>query len=282
MEREGTGVNEIVELADGTPVGTGLIVPDERPTGVFASFPPVKELSDETIRELLAKPTRTPRYERFGDDMTWHQGHIGSCAGYAAAGAMVRAMMLRGFNYVELAGEFTYSLCNGGRDQGSQLVDTMRSIASDGCARREFVEKYEWRKNRMRPEAFADAKNHVALEPYEVEDERQLVSGVAQGFVGVVAMHFGRESSQLDGNGICGDVSGPGNHAVLVEDVTWIDGVGWAFDCRNSHGTNYGRSGRMRMTWRKHFSETNRYHVFYLIRSTHDVPYQTNPPEIRS
>lgn len=271
-------MNEQIELPDGTLVGTGLIVPDERPSNVFASFPAVKELSDETIRDMLAKPGRTPRYERFGDDMTWSQGHIGSCAGYAACGATVRAMMLRGFQYVELAGEFTYSLCNGGRDVGSQLVDTMRSISTDGCARREFVEKYEYRKNRMRPEAFADAKNHIALEPYEVDEERQLVSGLAQGFVGVVAMHFGRNSANLDSNGIAGEVDGRGNHAVLVEDVTWIDGIGWVFDCRNSHGANYGRGGRMRLTWRKHFAQTNKYHVFYLLRTTKDVPYQMKPP----
>lgn len=269
-------MNEIVELADGTPVGTGLIVPDERPTGVFASFPTAKELSDETIRTMLAKPGRTPRAERFGDNLTWNQGNVGSCAPYAAYGAVARAMVMRGYPVIELGPEFGYSLINGGRDQGSQLVDTMKTIEEVGCPRREFVPQFTYRKRDMPQEAYDDAPNHRALEPYEVEDLQQLRSGLAQGFVGVVAMHFGRASSQFDDNWIPGVIEGPGNHAVLVEDVEWIEGIGWVYPSRNSHTKRYGNNGRMKLT-AAHFRYTLPRHVFYLIRSTYDIPYITWP-----
>ena len=262
-------------IIDGQPVGTGLLVPDVRPR-TFHSFPKVRELSIDEIARITTYPNRTPSRERFGRDWIYNQGNIGSCNGCAGAKALERARVMRGLERVKLSGEGLYAAINGGRDVGSMLDDGMHFMVDSGVPLESDVPAREYRKSRIKPEAYQRASRFKALEPYRVDTESQLASGLALGFVGVVAVHATQRFSQLDGDGVVASTDGPGNHAVGVDDVRVHDGE-LQFDMFNSWGTGYGQDGRGWLSWLRHFRTTHKYHAFYLIRSTIDDQEGDNP-----
>jgi hypothetical protein len=103
-----------------------------------------------------------------------------------------------------------------------------------------------------------------------METELELAVACALGFDCIIAVHASNRWSNLDSNGISGESHGVGNHAVLVDDVVLSSSGEWLFDMANSWDVSWGQQGRSYQTWRRHLSQTIKYHQFFAIRSTVD------------
>lgn len=256
---------------------TGLIVPDSRPE-VYAPYRASQNvLSKDQIKRVIENPNRSPAVARYSKDWTKNQGRRSSCAGYAGALALGLARFNAGLPYVSLSGEFLYALCNDGRDAGSQLLCGMQKMERVGICKQELVPHEEYRLNRISDKAKADAANQKGFECYRVDDESELASGLALGFVGVVAVEASSNWQRLDSNGVSGYSQGRGNHAVACVDVRYRSNR-FEFQIWNSWGSRFGQNGMCWNTWDNHLSTPNRYHAFYLIRAASGGE---KPPEIR-
>lgn len=245
---------------------TGLIVPDSRPE-VYAPYRASQNvLSKDQIKQIIENPDRTPARARYPKSWRRSQGRRGSCAGYAGALALGIARFNAGLPYIALSGEFLYALCNDGRDAGSQLLCGMQKMQSVGICKEELVPHEEYRLSRISEKAKADAENQKGFECYRVDDESELASGLALGFVGVVAVEASSNWQRLDSNGVSGYSQGRGNHAVACCDVR-VRNNKFEFDIWNSWGSRFGQEGCTWNTWDSHLSTPNRYHAFYLIRA---------------
>lgn len=270
----------MVEQFDGNYCG--LNVPEVRESGLVRYATAMPMLDRQQIAEIIADPGRMPARRRFAG-ATWikNQGSRGSCQGYASAKALERARVLAGMSHVPLSGEYLYARCNGGQDNGSTLAAGMREIQGHGVAPESMVrwQTYLW--NQMPQEARAAAPRFKADECYAVDTPDELASGLALGFVGVVAVHVGGSYSRLDSAGVRGASSGPGNHAVGVCDVR-IVGQSYQFDEFGSWGLGNGQGGYAWLDWGRSLQSTIRYHEFYLIRVALDDSQGDNPPEVKA
>jgi hypothetical protein len=260
---------------------TGLQLPDKRPE-TFAAYRSANQvLSRDQIRQILSNPDRTTARQRFPANM-WirNQGRRGSCNGYAGAWSLARARVNAGLDFAPLSGEYLYSMINDGRDAGSMLNRGMEALTEKGVAREDLVrhESYLWRD--MSSEARVDAANHKGFECYRVDDESELASGLALGFVGVVAVHANSSYRRLDARGVRGTSVGPGNHAVGVQDVRIGDDGDFEFDEVGSWGRSNGQDGYAWLTWKQHLRSTVERHAFYLIRAASD-PLNSSVPKVK-
>lgn len=264
-------MNTILELPDGTPVGTGL----QTPLSLMTAFPLYEDagpmLTDSQIEEA-AKSGTCRGSTRFDSSWIGNQRNHGSCNGFAGAKALQRARVRRGLPRVNLSGAYLYSLINGGRDNGSMLDDGMAAIQSRGVATEETV---PWNKiypgQYDRAKADAEAATNKAFECYAVRTRGALFSALASGFDCVVAVHADNGFMQVDADGVAGGGNGPGNHAVGADGLFWSARRGRPVaDGFNSWDVSYGVQGRMGLDWNAHFAPTTVHHLFYAIRSTTD------------
>ena len=250
---------------------TGLLVPDAKSTALPRLRDAVTRIKQSDILEIINDPGRLAGRDRFGSSYIKHQGNRGSCNGYAGAKALERARELAGQPYVPLSGEGLYAQINDGWDRGSGLQEGMEALISRGTSPEDMVprETYLWR--RISEEAKRAMPRFRIGEAYRVEDELELSWGLANQFVGVVAVHANNSFSRLDNDGVVTPTSGVGNHAVGVDDVRYFDNM-FQFDMFNSWGLSYGWDGRGWLGWGLHFTKTIRYHSFYLIRAATEDP----------
>jgi hypothetical protein len=250
---------------------TGLTVPETRPMDFPAYRSANRILSRDQIRQIVTHPDRTPARQRF-PAAQWirNQGRRGSCQGYATAWALARVRVLAGLPFVPLSGEFVYAQTNGGRDAGSPLIAGMQKIQEVGTCREDLVkhESYLWRD--MNQEARNDASNYRGFECYRVDDESELASGLALGFIGVVCVHASSGYRRLDTRGVRGASRGRGNHAVGVQDVRLGPDGDFEFDEVGSSGRSNGQDGYAWLNWDDHLDAPNEYHANYLIRAATD------------
>lgn len=260
---------------------TGLLVPESRPETFAAYRSSQNVLSKDQIRTILDDENRIPARKRFpAEKWIRSQGRRGSCNGYAGAWALARARVMAGLPFVALSGEYLYSLINGGRDQGSNLDAGMKAIQEKGVAKESLVRHESYLFRDMSAEARSDAGNHKGFECYRVDDESELASGLALGFVGVVAVHASGSYRGLDSRGVRGASSGTGNHAVGVQDVRISPSGEFEFDEFGSWGRGNGQDGCAWLTWNRHFKSTINQHAFYLIRGASD-PQGFNAPKVK-
>ena len=243
------------------------------PQGMVCSAPVYDDefdvWDDADIRKVIADPDRVPSRKIYTPD-EWidNQQSHGSCNGFAAAGAYSRLRYFLGHrDGFHASGAWIYSLINGGRDQGSQLIDGMTVGQDVGYASRETV-TWDMIYPRQQPlaKAKAEAAKHKGRVYYQCRTLQAFRTGLAQGWPGVAAVHVGNNYMRFR-NGIAGVDRGPGNHAVCVDDLCLHNGTE-VFDQPGSWGVNGGgEAGRWRLT-KDHFAETFGHHQFYILRGT--------------
>jgi hypothetical protein len=267
----------------GEQFGTGLWIPHEpdAPENLLMSSDvagAVRDLKD--VAEVISNPNRTPAEARFPPKQwTRSQGSVGSCAGYAGAWTLARCRVMAGMDYVPLSGESLYSQTNGGRDQGSGLVNNIKAMVTTGVAPEGLNQPGRFYTESSLPAA-AKAERHrfKADEWYQVRTEIELAIAVASGFIIGVACHVGGGWRRFDGDLLIGN-NGPGNHATIVDDVR-LKGGKPQFRMVNSHGLSWGKDGVAWVDWDRTFSGPIRNHVFYAMRSAKSDPKATNPPKV--
>jgi hypothetical protein len=260
---------------------TGLLVPEVRESGFPTYASSQRVLSRQEIADIINDPRRVSARQRFpASEWIRNQGSRGSCNGYSCAKALERSRVLQGMPHVPLSGEGAYAQMNGGRDNGSTLANGMKVLLESGVPPESMVPHQEYLWSRISSEAKAARARFRAAECYAVDEEIELASGLALGFVGVIAVHASSNYSRLDANGVSAESNGPGNHSVGADDLR-IVGNEFQFDSFNSWGIRWGHQGRNWVTWRRHLQQTIRYHQFFLIRAAGDDPQGTNPPAVK-
>jgi hypothetical protein len=261
--------NEIIEY-QGKLYGTGLIQPVNRVSGYRLFMDEKPMLTGEQVNKVISDPSRKSGRKRFGSDWIMSQKHLGACCGFACAGGGARARVRRGLPRKALSGFAMYSAINGGVDRGALLKDGMEWMMRHGIPEAIAGERPEYRWGRI-PQVQKDSMaSNVMLECYAMETELELAVACALGFDCIIAVHASNRWSNLDSNGISGESHGVGNHAVLVDDVVLSSSGEWLFDMANSWDVSWGQQGRSYQTWRRHLSQTIKYHQFFAIRSTVD------------
>jgi len=218
--------------------------------------------------------------DRWGEDWIYNQGQVGSCNACAAVRALMRVRDAKGLERVDLSAEYVYSMINGGQDRGSMLDDGMDWITAKGTCQQSMVPHQTWQKGKLRPETHNEASRFLGRECYRVDTDLEMASGLALGFVGVIAVHASNAFMQVNNEGIVSSTDGPGNHAVGVDDVRIHNGE-FQYDMFNSWGTNYGTNGRGWVSWARHLRTPSKWHAFYLIRGATDDPQGKQVPAMK-
>jgi hypothetical protein len=244
------------------------------PKGFVCAYPTFAskfEVWDKATRKkVITDPNRVPRRKTFGPSWTQNQRSKGSCNGYALGGGLSKARFLRGIqDKLLLSGAFPYSMMNGGRDNGSALGDGLKVIEKYGSCPESLVPWDQIYPNLQPSNAKTEAAKHKGLVCYAAGSIDELYTGLAKGFIAIVAVHAGGSFQQLNSQGIAGVDSGGGNHAVHCDDLCIVGGEE-VCDMNNSWGTNYGTAGRAYLT-KDHFAQTFGNHTFYLIGSTEEA-----------
>jgi len=256
-------------ILDGKQVFTGCLI---HPVGKVCFLPVFEDsgpMLTQTQIEDIAKSGTARGKDRFDSSYITDQGQFGSCNGHAGAGALSRARVRRGLDYVKLSGAYLYSLINGGRDNGSLLEDGMAAMQSRGIASAAAVNPSQIYPSKYnKAQADAEAAQYKGFECYAVNTQQGLFSALASGFDCVVALCANNGFMQLDSRGVAQGGAGTLNHAVSTDGLWW-DGELIA-DGYNSWGLSYGIQGRMGLTWKQHFQYSYRDTTFYAIRSTID------------
>lgn len=249
-----------------------------------ASRWPVQRFNRPEIEGLITDKHRLRARNQFGPDWCYDQGPIGSCNGVSAAGALRRSLVRAGVgDCPPLSGEWLYSRINDGKDKGSLLDDGMAQLLK-GVAPWNPKHKHKYKPRDFTKKDTDQAKRFKALECYGVDSELQLATGLSLGFVGVVAVHVGgNDWFKMDRNKIIIDSpqnKGPGNHAVVVDDI-WVINGELCFDHMGSWSPDVHDAGRAFLTWGRHLKSTNKSHYFYLVRAVNVDDPEDNIPELK-
>lgn len=271
--------------ADGKRYATGLLLPHEpdridRPLMLSQAADGVRDLKD--VREVIENPRRATAAVRFPPKVwTRSQGQVGSCAGYAAAWALARTRVDSGHKFQALSGESVYSQTNGGRDRGSGLIDNIKALVKTGAAPEGLnVAGRFYTESTLPPKSKSERHRFRVFEWHQCRSEIETAIAIASGFIVAPAIHCGPSWSRLSGDVLIGD-NGPGNHAVIIDDVRFARSGKLQFRMANSHGLRWGLDGVAWTEWDRHYSGPIRHHVFYAIRDVLADPKSTNPPELK-
>lgn len=240
-----------------------------RPAGLKSSFPVFENSfpvwSDAEIRAALTHPDRRVARKVFGPEWIPNQGQWGSCNGFAAANAYGRARYLGGMgDGVQYSGSWTYSLINGGRDNGSMLDDGMEAAMNVGFVPASECPPSAIYPHLQKPGLKTLAAKNKAVECFEVTTMQGLRTAGAAGHMMIVAVQAGNGFMRLDGRGISGVDRGQGNHAVTLDDMLILDDGPEVFDCIMDWGTQVGDQGKTYLT-AQHFAQTIGVHAFYAL-----------------
>lgn len=271
-----------VVVIDGTVYRTGCIPVDD--VNKLKAIPNLKDvgLPKITLEDAIEYCRSKTYFARnvFGAGWIGNQNGYGSCNGYAGAKALQRARFTRRLKPVVLSGEGLYGQINGGRDQGSMLVDGMKAIETTGVPTEATIPPRQLIYASRFPSNWKEeAGRFKADECYQLLDEMDLVTALVLDFQCVVGVHAGSNWTRMDANEMVPYSPGPGNHAVGVDDVRYR-GDRFEFEHYGSWGASVHKNGRAFLTWEGHLASTIRNHGFYAIRSTKDDPQDSDNPPI--
>ncbi len=262
-------IEEIID-ATGQPRRLGSLAP---PAGFVSSYRvwenerPVWE--DKDIKRVITNTSRTPRRILFGTEWIQNQRSHGSCNGYGLSGGLGKSRYLRGIHdRLKLSGAFAYSQMNGGRDNGSALEDGLKVVEQKGTCPESLVPWNMIYPSQQPANAKTEALKHRGLDCYAAQTMQGFRTGIAAGFIGIIAVHAGSNFQRLNSNGIAGVDSGGGNHAIHCDDLIINNGTE-LFDACNSWGLQFGTEGRAYLH-QDSFRQTFGNHTFYLIASTEE------------
>lgn len=235
---------------EGQQFKCGTTPPKTNPKGQFplmAASRPNWILTMDQIVNLVNDPNRQKFRDEFSDPhwMTQsNQEQAGSCQGWTCADTVTILRRKRGINDgVVFAGNYVYSLLNGGRDNGSALVDGLQEIQTKGVPPVSIAggAMNIWRKNTTSMDS--EAVKHIVVPGtiFELQNWTEILSAAALGGVINFAVMVGNAFSNYK-SGIVPVANGVGNHSVTGVDVEIINGVPQLV-MKNHWGLTWGMAG---------------------------------------
>jgi hypothetical protein len=189
------------------------------------------------------------RRSLFGsDDWVLDQDGISSCVGNGWAGDLRRTRVLAGMKDVKLSPGFTYSLINGGRDQGAVISDGIAALTNTGTCSYALVGEKPFYARQMPAAAKAEAQRFRVAEAYHAGTWEEVGSALMTGrYCVVFGFQVGSNLQNYDRYGVGGHATGPGNHCVMADGIVKLPDGRWVLDTVNSWGYPWGpwKNGRV-------------------------------------
>lgn len=257
------------EVVDDGKLRFGCI-PKEPTIAVGASFEEQFGVwSDDQIREVLRakKETYYAYLKRIGfwDIFTKkaNQFSTSACNGWLTANAYTLAKKLGGAQENTVySGAFNYSFMNGGRDQGSALIDGFHTASENGFVP---VDLCSWKSIYRKDTKQFDpiGQQNLAADPFPIKTIQGLKTAAARGNICGVAIQVGNTLERPDSQGVAGVDSGPGNHATAVLEI--VDkGTHFEFPDYLDWGPSHGKDGLINLV-EAHFKSTIGRHLFWAM-----------------
>lgn len=185
------------------------------------------------------------RRTTMGKKFILNQGRTSGCVGGASTGAMMRCREMAGYTFQRLSQGFTYSLVNGGSDNGASIGEALTALMQYGtCTEAECP--YNQIYSRQMPKSFYQTALRFRIEEgYTANSWDEFCSGIALGYVGVHAVQVGRNFDSFDSNDVIGFDRGSGNHAIATDGLKQLSSGVWVLDDFNDWSTSWGQDGRM-------------------------------------
>jgi len=232
---------ETFKLEGGETVRCGLLLPTEEQKQLCLAYPEYGEnfyLEKNDIRKALQNDVYKT-FRRLRSPWITNQADMGACGAFAEVNAQHNRRGIQGLPHVVLSAHYLYMNINGGRDNGSALVDSLE-FSKKGIAPRELdvggkkvLFPAAYNKNSVSASIYkAAAEQSVLYRSYEAyrlpsQDYSTfsiaLASALARDHQVVFAWHVGRYSNRLK-NGYVVTGNGPGNHANVFHSGKWVDG----------------------------------------------------------
>ena len=238
---------EIFRTPDGTPVSTGLVMPnadEQLLMSRVAEMPDRLYLDAKEIERALVingeqryKADRKKRAKRMRN-----QSRLGKCNASSNCSAAENAREDQGMPEIALSDCHLYSRVNGGGDNGSALITTMEEMQKVGCSPMEIQvggmtrvmpnDVYNRRNFDRECLKIADqeAARFKGFEYYKAPIDSFekfascIASAIARKFQVIFAWHVGGSSMRLNGNGYAIVGRGPGNHSNCLHSGKWVGG----------------------------------------------------------
>lgn len=173
-----------------------------------------------------------------------NQRSSSGCTGWSAAQALARLRVLRGMSYQRLSGAYIYAQINGGRDNGSVIVQAMSALEETGtCLEADFDFPNIYTKQ-FTSAANANAKRFKLLRGLTLDTFDEAVTAVIMGMIVQFPVQVGSSFENFN-NGVAGYSSGRGNHSVHADGLAFVAGK-WVLDTPNTWGAQWGpfKNGR--------------------------------------
>lgn len=250
---------EQFKLEDGSVVGTGLLMPTAQETklmSVMAAYPErmLLDWSDIEKRLMINGQQRYLADRKKRRKRMRNQANLGKCNGSSNTSAVENLRSNQGMPDIPLSDCFAYACVNGGRDQGSGLINTLTSIQQIGISPMQIqvggmtktlpTDFYNFSQisSALVTQAKIEAKRFLGFEYFKAPIDsaesyiHALASAIARDQQVIFAWHVGNNSMRLN-NGIVQVGRGPGNHSNLFHSAKWVGGkTKVLFDDQNSWG----------------------------------------------
>lgn len=168
----------------------------------------------------------------FSLELITNQLNFGACTAFAGVGAETRIRYMKGFPWEPLSGFFVYDQINGGRDQGSNIIDCMNAIIDIGAPPLKSYPKPKF-KSGLIPPGVPMYKETIHC---TLDDSAECATALQMNILPEVPICVSSRFESFDSYGVAGLAnSRNGNHAVYLAGMKKINGK-WFFIMVNSWG----------------------------------------------
>lgn len=216
-----------------------------RPAVEYSRMMRATRTSITTLREAAGLPPTIPRSEwvdrdyciGWGTEFILDQKSTSACTGFSAASGMMRQRHLRGQPFHRLSGGSVYAQINGGRDNGSNIIDSMNAVERKGaCLESEMPLPKIF--TRDMPGAGTWFRESVAV---TVDTFDEIATAILMGMVPQFPVQVGNRYGKFDGDGFAGFDNGYGNHSVHGAGLKWFaNRNAWGIAQPNTWGVSWG------------------------------------------
>ena len=171
------------------------------------------------------------------------QGRFGSCVGQGTTKGFTYAWLISGQTPQLFSPTFVYAHINGGRDQGAQVSDGLKTIKENGvCLLDQFGPDKIYLRD-VSPAAKQTALRFRVIEAYKINSWIELGSALSSGMLVVSGIGVGNNFSNLDRNGVAPlPDQVVGGHCMAHIGLKKIAGQ-WKAETQNSWSTSWGQGG---------------------------------------